>query len=517
MARPAAESVEVTQAGARWRGNIRRNRRAWVPKAAAASSSPRELVSSQPPELAPSPQRPADAAGDGGEASTPPPVSEGLSSESRNLLDVLRSFYEDMLEPLDHHVVRELETRTGRRSSLGELRRLAEITPGIEVVEDHHDPKRNWLYLEGLPREFVDQRSLEDNYPSDLWPRLAELVDRHASDTWGKSRFDCAKLLRSRMPALLSSYPLGKVCHIVQLAVRLHRIFGYRNGWIVHYEKSLDCEKTFQAEKLEGDRRHHLPVLTWEQFTQGLQELLNSPKHPHGLALSAMKAIFRTQYGVELTETALGYPKLSAVFEDARLASICRIESRGSEKFVRRAGDAAGSPDTWNAGQLRNARGAGMSYAAYERGGGRARAEASSSAEARPVAAEVPMPMAITTRNLAWSADAEARAAAAAAAAAGEVYTAAWPAVAAGQPYPVQFDAAGNAYYSMQPQEGIMQQQDHPGFVRMVFDGQVRWVRPQDPQLVVRSTFLEVYETQPEQPRLNRARSAPSRQPLLDP
>merc|ERR1719362_2794495 len=47
------------------------------------------------------------------------------------------------------------------------------------------------------------------------------------------------------------------------------------------------------------------------------------------MPLSNVKRLFRAQFNVELSETALGYPKLSECLQDPRVRDLCDVKLQG--------------------------------------------------------------------------------------------------------------------------------------------------------------------------------------------
>eukprot|EP00404_Azadinium_spinosum_P062010 CAMPEP_0180704238 /NCGR_PEP_ID=MMETSP1038_2-20121128/7043_1 /TAXON_ID=632150 /ORGANISM="Azadinium spinosum, Strain 3D9" /LENGTH=330 /DNA_ID=CAMNT_0022736045 /DNA_START=1 /DNA_END=990 /DNA_ORIENTATION=+ len=284
----------------------------------------------------------ADAcSGGNGEAPIGPADREDQEQEATDLLETIKSLYDDLLEPLDRHVLRRVEERTGSRWSAKQLRAVAARTPTIRLVDAEADPSSFWLYHTEWPVDkFVDQKSMEDRYPAQLWNDLREFV---AATDWGtglaRSRYECAVVLRSKMPQILAEYRLGEICHIVQLAVKVHHILGYRDGSLVPYYSSSDYEKYMNAEckRFLAECPVDQTAVTWAELPGYLAEILNETSGGNSaIGLSIMKDFFRHKYKRELSEAALGCTTLSAVFENESLAQICRLEMRGTERFVKR-------------------------------------------------------------------------------------------------------------------------------------------------------------------------------------
>merc|ERR1719469_1352560 len=57
-----------------------------------------------------------------------------------------------------------------------------------------------------------------------------------------------------------------------------------------------------------------------------VQHVLNLTAPEPAILLSSLKPLFRSYFQVDLSETALGYAKLSECLQDARLADICAVQ-----------------------------------------------------------------------------------------------------------------------------------------------------------------------------------------------
>jgi hypothetical protein len=79
-----------------------------------------------------------------------------------------------------------------------------------------------------------------------------------------------------------------------------------------------------------------LPLATLERTRQGLIEVLGDALRDgtNMVPLSAIKRIFRAQFELELSETALGHSKLSELLKDARFRRICTVKLFDQGYFV---------------------------------------------------------------------------------------------------------------------------------------------------------------------------------------
>lgn len=288
--------------------------------------------------------------------------------EPDELLAALESLYEDRLEPCEDLVLRRLHERTGSGWSGEGLRQIASrvlrielhergpVAPGSNqfVKKGHAAQEQITLYyLQPEPqgfKGFVNPSLLNDEYPAELWDEIQQHI-KDGGAIWDaqkgprfSSRYILARAVRDHIPGL-QAYKLGEVCHIIQLAVRVHNLLGYRNGLIVPFEQSIDNAKLNCAESLQPtgpDLTSGSWVTSWDEFREQLKELLRlGTKHvlvdgevSQGLPLSALKAIYKKQFDKTLSETAMGHTKLSTLLDDPRLEDVCCVIRVGAERFI---------------------------------------------------------------------------------------------------------------------------------------------------------------------------------------
>merc|ERR1739844_482239 len=66
---------------------------------------------------------------------------------------------------------------------------------------------------------------------------------------------------------------------------------------------------------------------SWDMMRPCLQQLLCTVGQP--MPLSNIKRLFRAQFRIELSETALGYAKLSECLQDPRVHDLCEVKLKG--------------------------------------------------------------------------------------------------------------------------------------------------------------------------------------------
>lgn len=256
----------------------------------------------------------------------------------------IRSLFDDEVQPLG----RILRKRCGERAAARcadsgaeppdvdpmYLQQLCEESAEIHVESE---PGGEWTaLLEGHVTTFVDFYDPVDPYPSELWMQAAEYFESLDGEDMAMpgGRYACAQLLLRRDLPFLSNRSLGQVCHIIQLAISQRKILGYRDGDTVPYRFSQSrAKEDCAAQQQPLGVNSGVTIATWEVLRQCLREILESTPGPRPgcVTVSNVKRLFRLRYQVELSQTALGYAKVTDLCQDHRLRDICslRLQGRG--------------------------------------------------------------------------------------------------------------------------------------------------------------------------------------------
>merc|ERR1712232_834385 len=124
--------------------------------------------------------------------------------------------------------------------------------------------------------------------------------------------------------------------HIVQLAISNKKLLGYLNGAVVPYglsQSMLKEQSAGQQQALANPclEAASLPCANLEQAKFCLRMILagaasNQEQGPGQVALSNVKRMFRQQFELELSETALGHSKLTDLLQDPSFRDICYVQ-----------------------------------------------------------------------------------------------------------------------------------------------------------------------------------------------
>jgi len=249
-------------------------------------------------------------------------------TESELLVRAVHFFYDQQLQPLHSYVHRYVSTTYGVRWNLQKVKEVAENTQDVAYEEVAKSTGRYAILLRERERNFVDQQSREDPYSEELWEVFKQACGQLRGSPACTSAFSLAWDLRMRIPEL-DTVLLGKVCHMVHLAVHVRLILGYCDGHLVEYAESSDAHRRQRVQAYqEATLCEHGPV-TWAELQELLVQLLRTLARP--INLSALKALFNNKLQRELCEVALGMTRLKQVVIDPRLAPIIDLQERRGE------------------------------------------------------------------------------------------------------------------------------------------------------------------------------------------
>jgi len=264
-----------------------------------------------------------------------------------DIRDAVQSLYEDELKPYGR-ILRKRLLDQGKVLGLGSNEAgLAHLRAACEPMKDLRiEPAQGGEWVALLVNkhvEFVDVYSPVDVYPRDLWAQASVYFDQldDAECVFPSGRFSCAACLMDRKLPFLAGYSLGKVCHIVQLAISQKKLLGYGNLGVVPYARSQSkvkdqaaCQKAMLSPG--DDPGSENAFATWRSLRRHMIDILGLDVNPAGepVPLSNIKRLFRIKFNIEVSETALGHSKLSELFLDERLGDICTVRLLETGYFV---------------------------------------------------------------------------------------------------------------------------------------------------------------------------------------
>lgn len=251
------------------------------------------------------------------------------------------SLYEDQVKPYGRILRKRLAEHASARG-LGQvevdpsvLRQACESFSWFRVQDESAG---EWAcYIPGMPEIFIDATEPTDLYAPELWASFNAYLDSLAQTEENAKlpggRYACALELASRQLHFFTGYKLGQICHIVQLAISQKHYLGYSEGCLVPYALSQSMVKEQRATQQKPiATRGSRPLATWGKVREVIQHILLKAvmENAEAVPLANVKRIFRSQFRVELSETSLGYSKLSELLRDAFLSDLCIVELRQS-------------------------------------------------------------------------------------------------------------------------------------------------------------------------------------------
>jgi len=261
-------------------------------------------------------------------------IDDILLTSEADVLAAISSLYDDELRPYGRLVRKRLaEHATSKMSCAveGDLSRLRRACESSRWIDVRPEEGGEWCaLLVGRTESFIDIYKGPDVYPEQLWTELSQYfkrLDEEAAVLPG-GRYSCAFALWELGLPCLTSRSLGQVCHIVQLAMSDRKLLGYLDGTIAPYQRSQSMLKDTAAERYVHNTAQQLPLATWSKARACLKEVLDSAvrKGKSEVPLSNLKRLFRSRFHVELSETALGYTKISDLLQDLQLRDICYVQ-----------------------------------------------------------------------------------------------------------------------------------------------------------------------------------------------
>mmetsp|Transcript_133099 Transcript_133099/g.242410 ORF Transcript_133099/g.242410 Transcript_133099/m.242410 type:complete len:765 (+) Transcript_133099:79-2373(+) len=290
-----------------------------------------------------------NASGKAGESCAWPAYARSAAEAEEEVLEAIRSLYADELKPfgriLRKRVAERILQGNGQVGSITKLDALPEVDAkqvravcdGCELLQVQEEDGGDWsAVVGGQPSTFVDVYSPEDCYHPQLWSELRAYCESPVGQNLSLpgGRYACAQALQALQLPPLAGFSLGRICHIVQLAISQKKILGYMDGAVVPYARSQSMMKeqcAMNGQPSTGSNKQNelasLPIASLEVARKYVLEILDAGKGE--VPLSNIKRLFRSKYQIDLSETTFGYSKLSELIQGPHFSDICRVELRG--------------------------------------------------------------------------------------------------------------------------------------------------------------------------------------------
>jgi hypothetical protein len=293
-----------------------------------------------------------------GRSSKPPPSKPSLEE----VIVAVQTLYADEMKPFGRLLRKRLTEHLSRCGGAADVdmvhvRALCE-KKGAATFAVAAEEGGDWsVTFVNCESNFVDVYSTEDIYSPELWAKAAAYFENAPAEEMNLpgGRYSCAQALQSRSLPFFESKSLGQICHIVQLAMSDKKLLGYCNGAVVPYGVSQSMIKEQLAKQQEAlnpcQEAAELSCATLEEARDCLRAIMEeaASSEEHGqVALSNVKRMIRTKFQLELSETALGHSKLTALFQDRHFHDICtvKLEKHGYMLYPQQSRHSSPSPPT---------------------------------------------------------------------------------------------------------------------------------------------------------------------------
>jgi len=270
-----------------------------------------------------------------------------LLPETNEIIAAMESLYADELKPVGRILRKRIAERAAADSdgkgqcTLPDVhgRHLRQVCDACPLIRVEPEDGGEWgALLIGVKGSFMDVYSPNDVYPQELWDGAAAYFETLDGDDilLPGGRYSCAQALAKRQLPFLAGYSVGKICHIVQLAISQKKILGYLNGGVVPYNHSQSMVKEqcvlFKQPCAGPIKSEVMPIATWDEALDGVRKIMEVEidRGQTVVPLSNVKRLFRSRFNLELSETMLGHLKLSDLLQDPKFADICTVQLEGN-------------------------------------------------------------------------------------------------------------------------------------------------------------------------------------------
>eukprot|EP00931_Biecheleriopsis_adriatica_P105704 TRINITY_DN80244_c0_g1_i1.p1 TRINITY_DN80244_c0_g1~~TRINITY_DN80244_c0_g1_i1.p1 ORF type:complete len:561 (-),score=110.28 TRINITY_DN80244_c0_g1_i1:89-1666(-) len=243
---------------------------------------------------------------------------------TEDVINAVRACYSEEAPPQDALVQWWLRDSQGYMPRIEEVTELARKTRDLQVQGSQTSRKGVHFFLTEEPEGFRGfPEDLAEQIPPDVFEEAAALALQGGWSLPGSCSHDrctIADWLRSRSPfEPLRQLSLGRAMALVNLLLSSHSVLGKRQGRLVPYPFSEEFEKQDNARRHvpTGLREGEVCVTSWPQLLELLAVILE--ENGGELMSARLKVMFRTRFGLELSETALGHMSLGSLLEDPRM------------------------------------------------------------------------------------------------------------------------------------------------------------------------------------------------------
>lgn len=258
----------------------------------------------------------------------------------------IKSLYIDEALPRGPLVQWLMELLVGVKLDHRQIRGLLEATPGIKVEPPNSKKLSFRAVLEDPPpgfKRFVSEDDVTEALEAEVWQEASAHLARGGwtkADDLAHKYYVVASWLQD-VSARFRGMSFGRVLSIVRCGAQHRALLGHRNGTLVPYAESEECERKVNARDCQPtavapDEQY---VKTWGELQDCLRRLVREQKD-ETLEVSKIKNLFRNRFRRELSETVFGYQCLSKLLGDPRLGTEFVLDTMMGSRFMLRLSDA---------------------------------------------------------------------------------------------------------------------------------------------------------------------------------
>ncbi|CAD7966884.1 unnamed protein product [Amoebophrya sp. A25] len=259
------------------------------------------------------------------------------SAEMDIMQSALESLYRDQIFPDEKTVKARLKTFNVGMMIEAHFVEIYKIQPAYLVAADANGTiciqfKNGYRGFEG----WVDPCNNSNPYPHAMWQKFEEYLREMMDDihtkqglktvTFHRGRYGMAQDLYGRRLPFFQGYSLGKVCHIVELAIQ-RDLLHYENNLLLpaqacgKYHNAIYGVPTASSANAKHQEQGY--VKDMNELKAILSDLLR--KYPDGFNLSTLKTKIKGWHGKRLSETVFHETKLLTLVQMPPLDNIVKI------------------------------------------------------------------------------------------------------------------------------------------------------------------------------------------------
>jgi len=256
----------------------------------------------------------------------------------------VKSLYNDEALPRGPLIQWLLQQLLGAKFSHIDIKNCLDSAPGVHTEPTSAKKFNFCAVLEEPPpgfKGFVSEEDVRETLGQDLWDEASLCLSRGGwpkTDDVSHKYYVVASWLQDVSPKL-GCLSFGRLLSIVKCSAQANGtgVLGHRNGLLVPYAESEDCERrvnacTGQPTAVAPDEQY---VKTWGELKDCLRRHLRQ-QPTLCIEVSKVKSMFRTVFHRELSETVFGYQNLTKLLNDPNMGEEFLLETLPGQRYILR-------------------------------------------------------------------------------------------------------------------------------------------------------------------------------------